>query len=93
MRSTEEVAQILISLLDFGLFLLLGLLFFGGLLLFFFGFASSRSNWSTSSDSLGTLSDQLMERFSLQSLDNSVEFVVVGVGLDAGEDCFEIFGG
>jgi len=97
--STEQISQIFVNLLNFrlllllGLFLLLGLLFFRSLLLFFLAFACSRSDGSTCSNPLAALSNQLMELFSLQSLNNSIEFFVSDASLYTVEDSFKIVGG
>ena len=45
------------------------------------------------SNSLVSLSDELMQSLAFQCIDYSVELFICGVGLEAVEESFEIFAG
>jgi hypothetical protein len=95
MASVEETSEILISLFFLGgrrgdllgLFLLL-LLLFGSLLL---GGASNSSRCTTS-DSLLTFRDQIVQLLSLEAADDSVDILIGDLRSDVSEEGLDVCG-
>lgn len=96
-ESTEEIAHVHfflngLGLLGLGSFLLLGLLFFRGLLLGNWGSGSSGSG-ACRANALLSVSDQLVEGLSLEGVDNSLDVLVGSVGADGSKEGLDVIGG
>lgn len=96
-ESTEQISHIhlLLGLLHrLGSFLLLRLLFFGGrgVLLCGRGRRSSNGSGSASSNAFLSVSNQLMERLSLEGCDHSVDVVIRSLRSDGSEERLDIVG-
>ena len=96
--SIEESSQILILFwFWYGLFFLFRLLFLLWLLfllgLLFLSCSYSLRSWCGSSESLVSVSNELMDRFSLDIGEKSFDLSIIRFACDATEDRFDIFSG
>lgn len=97
-ESTEEIAHVHfflssgLGLLGLGSLLLLGLLFFRGLLLGSRGSGSSGCG-ACGANALLSVSDQLVEGLALEGVDNSLDVLVGSVRADGSKEGLDVIGG